>query len=283
MKVVRTGLTGCFRMRKVVDSNFLQDERLRAYLAESDRNCVVLSDYLAMEAYKGDTLASIFNSMAILSDYPRQVIILKDTTTIGGLRGRSAGLQRRLIDTSQTREFRDYCRALKFAQVGNQKAQEQLLRLGHEATTHMDKLLIDAANMAANFEELVRTFDQEEIKALRTGARPSDEMLERIVKDIMTIAATLFRDHPRVHRLPTWKEAPNTFIFRFSLCSYLWAMRWIAVGGAKGAKAETIRNDMVDLFFAAYATFFDGLLTSDKKAAAIYREADKFLRSGVFS
>jgi hypothetical protein len=64
---------------------------------------------------------------------------------------------------------------------------------------------------------------------------------------------------------------------------YLWALRWIAVGGAKSTKPEKIRNDMVDLFLAAYATFFDGLLTSDRKLAALYRDADRLLRGGVFS
>jgi hypothetical protein len=45
-------------MRKIVDSNFMQREELRSYLATSTENYAVLTDYAAMEAYKGDTLAS---------------------------------------------------------------------------------------------------------------------------------------------------------------------------------------------------------------------------------
>lgn len=266
-------------MRKVVDSNFLQNEKLRAYLARSDRNHVVLTDYAAMEAYKGDTLVSIFKSMAILSDYPSQVIILKGTTTIGGLSGRSTGLQRRLIDEKQTRQFRDYCRMLRKAKQGNRKIQERLLHLGRDATTHMQRLIADATKMASNFETLAKTFTHGDLRALRIGARPSEAMLDRIPKDIMWTAAFMFRDHPQVKKLPRWKEAPNTFIFRAALCMYLWALRWISVGGAKGAKAETIRNDLIDLSFAAYATFFDGLLTSDKKLAALHKDAKQILRS----
>ncbi len=58
-------------MRKVVDSNFLQSPALRGYLANATTNYVVLTDYAAMEAYKGDTLASIFKSMSISRELPK--------------------------------------------------------------------------------------------------------------------------------------------------------------------------------------------------------------------
>jgi hypothetical protein len=260
-------------MRKVVDSNFLQREELRTYLARSRRNYAVLSDYAAMEAYKGDTLASIYKSMAILSEYPRQVIILKGTQTVCGLSGRTAGLQRRLISESQTRQFSVYCRQLLAARHGDQTIENQLLRLGRDATVHMDRVLADAKKMATHFEKLAELFTQTEVRALRTGARPPDVMLDKMLTHILWTAGFMFRDHPRVKKLPKWKETPNTLIFRASVCFYLLALRWISVGGAKGAKPEKIRNDIVDINFAAYATFFDGLLTCDKKLAALYKDA----------
>jgi len=51
------------RTRKVVDTNCLQSEALRAYLSASAHNYVILTNYAAMEAYKGDTLKSIYRSM----------------------------------------------------------------------------------------------------------------------------------------------------------------------------------------------------------------------------
>ena len=79
-------------MRKVVDSNFLRSDQLHKYLSKTTNNCVVLTDYAAMEAYKGDTLASIYRSMEILSQFPKQVIVLKGTQAVCGLRGRRAGV-----------------------------------------------------------------------------------------------------------------------------------------------------------------------------------------------
>ena len=88
-------------MRKVVDSNQLQSDALRSYLSQSKQNFAVLTDYAAMEAYKGDTLVSIYKSMEILTAFPDQVIVLKNTLVTCGLSGRGSGLQRRLIDRSR--------------------------------------------------------------------------------------------------------------------------------------------------------------------------------------
>jgi hypothetical protein len=71
---------------KVVDSNFLQSPKLEDYLAESNCNFAVLTDYAAMEAYKENTLASIYKSMETLARYPAQVVVLKNTITVCGLK-----------------------------------------------------------------------------------------------------------------------------------------------------------------------------------------------------
>jgi hypothetical protein len=57
-------------MRKVVDRNYLQTPELREYLASSKRNRVVLTDYAAMEAFKGDAVANIASATEILREIP---------------------------------------------------------------------------------------------------------------------------------------------------------------------------------------------------------------------
>jgi hypothetical protein len=84
--------------RKIIDSNALQASELRAYLAKSNNNYAVLNDYAAMEAYKGNTLISIFRSMETLTQFPKQVIVLKPTGQVCRLHGSTDGLQRRMIN-----------------------------------------------------------------------------------------------------------------------------------------------------------------------------------------
>ena len=96
-------------LKKVVDSNFLQCEALRAYLSKSFRHYVVMTDYAFMEAYKAHALEMLYRSMAILAQYPQQVIVLKGTQIVRGLNGRPARLQQRLIDVKGTRGFSEFC------------------------------------------------------------------------------------------------------------------------------------------------------------------------------
>lgn len=264
-------------MRKVVDSNFLQDPALRTYLTKSPSNIAVLTDYAAMEAHKGDTLASIYKSMSILVDFPAQVIVLKGTSTVCGLSGRGSGLQGRLVDTKQTTEFPIYCQCLCAAKNGNGIFQSQLLGNGKEATAHLDRMLADAKSLPKTIDSIAESYSKDERRLLRSGGRYSEELVRKLIESVLEIASTMFAGHPSVHRFPPIKELPNTFIFRAALCAYLLALEWISEGGAKGAKQSTLRNDMVDINFATYATFFDGLLSKDGKAQRIYREASVLL------
>jgi len=42
-----------------------------------------------------------------------------------------------------------------------------------------------------------------------------------------------------------------------------------------------MRNDMIDMYVAAFATFFDGLMSTDKKACHLHREA-RLILMGAF-
>lgn len=266
-------------MRKVVDSNFLQSEGLRRYLARSDQNYVVLTDYAAMEAYKGDTVRSIYRSMEILSQHPKQVIVLKGTQAVCGLRGRRAGLQRRLIEERQTQEFTKYCRDLRAAQNGEPLFREQILAHGRAATAHMEIIAAQVAGLPDAIDETAQNYTEAELRTLRKGSPFTKPMIDKAILDIQILAATLMKNHPRVTRWPDEEELPNTFLFRFALCGYLLLLRWVSVGGARNVKLEKLRNDIVDIGFAAFATYFDGLLTADKKLNQVYEEAVYLLKS----
>lgn len=267
--------------RKVVDANFLQDDNLRDYLEERDSNHVVLTDYAAMEAYKGDTLLGIFKSMEILSAYPKQVIVLKGTKQVCGLKASSRGLAKRLIDHSQTSTFARYCVDLKKAKNGDAKIQATLLEYGKEANHHMDLVLNDARNLANSIQGIADTFTKEELAVLRKRKSFTKASLEKLQKSILLIAGFMFRDHPNVTVWPDATSLPNTFIFRYSLCTYLLATWWISEGGAEGAAAARLRNDLVDMSYVAYSTYFDGFLSKDKKANEIYFIA-KYMLATLF-
>jgi hypothetical protein len=126
----------------VVDSNYMQSDKLSAYLARSKSNFVVLSDYTDMEAFKGNTLKSAFKSYQILCKYPKQVLILKTTARLAALRGRPSGLQRRMIDDYQTSDFGNWCRTLARAR-GNPQLEAGMLAYGRNADAHLSRVKQD--------------------------------------------------------------------------------------------------------------------------------------------
>lgn len=268
-------------MRKIVDSNQLQSESLRKYLSQSSKNFAVLTDYVAMEAYKGDTLISIYKSMETLCNFPGQVIVLKNTRLACGLNGRGSGLQSRLIDHVQTKEFPAYARHLMAAKAGNKHLQQQLLEHGKEASSHLERMLADAKEIRNTFGELAKLYSKRERAIYRKGEPYSSAMVQKTANNVFHVAARLFHSHPDTPSWPTREDVKNTFIFRVSLCMYLLAMEWGSNGGAKDASADRVRNDMVDMNFVAYVTYFDGILSSDAKVIRLHREARIWL-SGLF-
>ena len=261
-------------VRKVVDSNALQSPSLRAYLSESVNNFAVLTDYASMEAHKGDTLASIFESMALLAEFPKQVIVLKTTDVVCGLSGRRARLQCRLIDEDQTLGFPQYCRRLYAIKLDDVSARRQLLELGRMADEQMARVLAGAASMPDAVQKTAARFTETELKILRNRAPFTAPLIRKVLENVLALTHVLYSRHPRRTVVPDVDELPNTFLFRSALCMLVWTLDRIAMGGLpKATKAENIRNDLVDMNFATYATYFDGLLSNDQRLLRNYETA----------
>ena len=259
--------------RTVVDSNYLQREELRNYLAASTGNYVVLCDYAAMEAYKGDTLVSIMQSMSVLRHFPWQVIVLKDTGAICLLTERTSAPEQRMIDESQTKGFAEFSLGLNLAERGHRRALEALLDHGRKASARMDELLANAARTAKSIPDL-KTYTDNELRMWRKGSEISDGLFDKIGNNVLWLTAETFRLF-KVPKLPKYQEVLDTYLFRAALCFHVWNLE--LASGPPMTNTVRVRNDMIDSNFAAYATFFDGLLSADKRANSIYANAMKIL------
>ena len=264
-------------MRMVVDSNYLQSPALAGYLSASTENYAVLTDYAAMEAFKGDRQV-IYRSMKILAERPRQVIILKGTQSVCGLGPADAIRPDGLVDVDQTRGFPVFCFRLAQAQRGDRSLQAQLDESSREAASHMARVLADMPQVNLGIEHIEATYSPQELKTLRRREPFTPAMWDKLIYQVMLLAGELFSAHPRVSVVPRGSEVRNTFIFRHAICAYALALRAIEHGGGGAATPQKLRNDYVDSNFATFATFFDGLLSADKKAQGIYEVATFLLR-----
>jgi hypothetical protein len=128
-------------MRVIADSNYLRSEELRTYLSKSRSNKVVLCDFVELEMLKGDSLTTIIESTKILADFPKQVILLKETPTAARLRGRKKGAKKRLSDGRRSRQFRVWCLKRASAGRGNKAFEADILAGGKLAAEQLAEMV----------------------------------------------------------------------------------------------------------------------------------------------
>jgi hypothetical protein len=89
--------------------------------------------------------------------------------------------------------------------------------------------------------------------ALRRHEPVTYAIVLKILDGTLKLADKFFLLHPEIKKQPKVHEVPHTFIFRFALCAYLHALHWRVQGGAQDRLAEKMRNDVIDVTYAAYA------------------------------
>jgi len=270
-------------MRKVVDANYLRHPDLDKYLLSDRQNIAVLTDFACMESYKGDALEVIAKNTEILSRHSNQVEVLKATQHIIALQDtHPSATVDQLVDPKQTTGFAWFCKHVKRAVRGDGRIRTQIMEHGRAASAHFDKARKDAVTLADAISEVTRSFGPAHVRALRTGMPLSPEAAQEMMKLILGVAAEIFASHPLGLTGPQEaKRLLGTYVFRYSLAACSLAARWISVGGAQMVKPDRLANDITDMTYVAYATFFDGLLSKDQKVVEIYDEC-RFLLDEVF-
>lgn len=258
-------------MKKIIDANFFRDSALADYLKSDIENKVVFCDYACMEAYKGNAIDNISRSIEIVSQFSEQVVVLKSTRDVIKLTLSDNYLEL-MEDPAQTNEFKIFCLGVERAIQGDVTLTNQILGNGRIASDHFAKMRRDAALVVQGVKGYAKSFKPEHLLALKKKDELKAEVIDKIVKDIMLLAVFLFRDHPDIQEIPQVHQVKNSYIFRFAISAYLLNLRWISDGGIENVSLDKLRNDVVDMGYVTYATFFDGLLTKDNKMMEIYQE-----------
>ena len=138
-------------------------------------------------------------------------------------------------------------------------------------------MLTEAENIRGAIENLGSRYTKEERAALRTRGVYTPEMTDRLVRNVLEMAAMIFRDSPLVRKNLPYAELPNTFVFRVTLALYLLGITRFAHGGLGEMSLENLRNDFVDMMFVAYGTFFDGVMSTDRSVNNMFTDVVRLL------
>lgn len=256
-------------MRVVIDSNRIQTDELAQFLTRSPSNKAVITDWLMIEAYKGDTLSSIFRSLDVVSRFPKQVLVLKNTgmcmkTAIG------SPMARRLIWNEHTENFPQFVLEVQSAQQGNVIMTETLIERGKLANDRMEVLLSATDGFLKQNQTMQADFSQDDIDAIRGRRAGSSKLVARIMYLALSLGNEL-ADSLAVRKLDIEdKNLSKRFLFRFCLASLCSFLEWVRTGSQNSIKPEKIRNDYVDAIFSAYGSYFNGIMTGDNKLKLIH-------------
>jgi hypothetical protein len=139
-------------------------------------------------------------------------------------------------------------------------------------------MLLDMNKLSTGIDLVAKLYSPTELKILRRRERHTPQTREKLIENVMLLGKELFKGEPNLTETPTLPEARDMFIFRDAICSYVSILNRIEDGGAGKTKPEKLRNDVVDINFATFGTYFDGLLTADQKAGNTYTDAEFLLR-----
>ena len=256
----------------MIDQNYMREPnaKLHNYLKKGNR--VVLTDFARRESFKGNSLVNLRRSLEIISKYPTQVIILRPTDEVIALSYKpTKGIRYNIVDQEETRGLSNFCKILYSQEIENPTSRYRRDIEGRsvEANQYFKDQLAYASKVLQSVALTQKNFSAEELKQIRNKEVYSQAVIEKIMREIMTVTMILMT------RLGLPDKglglAKNCYIFRFSAACLLLSIKWISEGGYKNVPLEKFQNDIVDMNYAAYATYFDGLLSNDKKPKEVYR------------
>jgi hypothetical protein len=264
---------------KVVDQNYLREPNADLHTYLSAGNYIVMTDYGMMEVYKGHSVLNIKRSLEIISKYPRQVVLLKGTQTNIRITQRGQRvLSRLLIDKELTAEFEDFCNQI-FQIVPNRLSSDlAILESKGRQANEFYKGRMDFTQMVLDSIGSYRVaFKPEEMKAIRIGKEYDIELLRKMMSHIVSIAARLMKLNGFIVREP--KNAKNNYLFRWAIAAYFLVIKWLSEGGYQSLPLGKLQKDIIDMTYVAYATYFDGILSKDKKMNEVYLKSVMLLNN----
>lgn len=255
----------------VIDSNVLQSDELRRYLEEGSDRLAILPDFAWYELYKQESLEGLRLGLSVLGDHPDQVVLLRPGEHISRLNPAVAEEPEGLILDGPYGTIHELVRVLRSDGFKEEPAAAQLRAHWEWARTLRPSLIEGASDIAQSFPEMQeQMFDPRQVLIIRTNGKYTEEMFETIFGAALQVWEVLAAEHKI-----EWGEFDEVvvyraYLFRIALGLVINLLWWIRSGSQPVVRMDRLSNDIVDLSFAVYATYFDGFFTRDDKARWVY-------------
>lgn len=253
----------------LVDSNIIETPELARFLAHAPDNFAILSIEVWFELYKQRSVVALRKGLDIVGRYPGQVLGLRSTGEILGLDPVAPCFVDRMLDRCAGRAIEEMLLAL-----GDGKAaasiEQQLRSKWDRAMEDNDGMLEGALDVLASLPEMEsQLFSVPEVGIIRRNEQYTHEMFGTIFGAAEQLCGAFCEALGMAH-IGSGPAKSATLQFRIALGIVVYLLWWISKGSQSRKKLEATRNDILDLFLAAQATYFDGFFTRDAKASWIH-------------
>lgn len=262
-------------MKKIIDVGYLRDERLEAYLKEDVNNKLVFHNYTCLEAMKADTY-NMKLTFEIVGKYTNQIQALKGIDEIWKVDYNSTDFQETFISEEQTLLFQNFFLRVSGADDSDTEDAKDLERRSRYAAKCIDEITVVGIAMAMIIEMYIKEMDKDFIEYVRTGKEWKKNEYEFVRTNVHEICKKPFKEIYGI-QLSEKENILNHYIFRDNLSKFFLALKWVTEHGWKSYPVENMRNDIIDMFYVSFASYFDGVLSNDKKVNSIYEQVIDFI------
>lgn len=153
-------------MRVVIDSNRIRSRELHQFLASKLTNKAVVTDWLMMEGYKAEAFGTLRDNLEVLGDFPRQVIVLKNTGMCMKVKP-APQMWKKLIWTEHTETFAQFVDEVRFSKYRNSLIAESIQERAQIAITRMQELESRASIIMGPHQAALELLTKEDINLIR--------------------------------------------------------------------------------------------------------------------
>lgn len=238
-------------------------------------NEVVFTDFALQEAFNGASVARLRRTFGPVQRFSRQIVCLKRTGEIARLMPAREGVRSRFIDELESNRLRTYLHDVFTNAHG---VAERVALASTQAAARFERLMPAVSMVREDMLKQLAGVQRKELQQLRNSGQMSANIANAVVQGVSHNTDLYFRKIGFEH-MPGPNEVVYSFQLRFILANYVLGLLWGLAGGLQQADAKKVRNDVTDTTYAAYASFYDELVTNDKKLAAVHLHTRNLLRT----
>lgn len=258
----------------------MDSTELKDFLEKSKRHVAVLTEWPIIEALNGDDpVSSLKRRFALCESHQPQFVILREAHSLVKLSGRQAGLVKRMLEPESKAKLASFLETIANADRGDTTSHRGILERKSDAEAFLDRFLESAGEFTKWYSLFQTEYSETELKLIRKNEPYSRSLWEKLTVRVRDLTGYFLANKPGTTKWPRPLELPNTFFYRLALMLQLHFFDWIASGSPKDRSVDKFRNDQIDVLIGVTATYFDGLITKDRKLQRIHDQAVWFLEN----